>query len=299
MERLMSLLLLLNVVHSGTCNNQVWVLKYNREISCDIPNIGVPIKSNSVIKEFTFCGKYNFNFLRQSTLMSLGGTDIFIEIYNFEAKKVNLKYDGGNYIFDFQNQTFIPNDWYQICLAVSMNQLKVALNGEVSSNEKVDLVAIDIEKTTLWFGVQSHSRFEKTGRLEGSITDAHLWNVSLEVNHLTMITSNGTIANLPSSDLFAWPPPNPKSNQPCYEFLKVDGNDELLQNDPPKKVLLVDNYKNFNSSNYLCQAYGGKLFIPKNDEDLSKLTTSFNKSGNCSFSYHYTPRRRSWSSESS
>ena len=59
----------------------------------------------------------------------------------------------------------------------------------------------------------------------------------------------------------------------------------MLQNDPPKKVLLVENYENFNLSNYLCQAYGGKLFVPKNDEDLSKLTALFKKSGNCSLSY--------------
>ena len=81
--------------------------------------------------------------------MSLGGTDIFIEINNFDDQRFSLKYDGGYYFFYFQNQTLIPNEWYQICLVVSMTQLKVALNGESLSNEKVDSNAKDIAKTSL------------------------------------------------------------------------------------------------------------------------------------------------------
>ena len=287
MDRLISLMLLLNVVHSGTCSNQVWILKYNREINCPNPNVGVSIESNSVIKEFTFCGKYNFKFLAEgTTLMSLGGTDIFIEMNHFgDEQRFSLKYDGGYYFFYFQNQTLIPNEWYQICLAVSLTQLKVALNGEILSNEIVDLNAKDIEKTTLWFGVQKHSKFESTKRMEGMITDAYLWNKSLNMNQLNMITSNELITDLPQPDLFKWPASNQKSNQPCYEYLRIDENDELLQNNPPKKVLLVENYENFNSANFLCQAYGGELFVPNNDESWSKLTTLFKKSGNCSFAY--------------
>ena len=77
------LLLLLNVVYLGLCHNHVWVLKINRENNCPSPDPSVPIEPNFVINEFTFCGKYNFNFLRRSTLMSHSSTDIFIEMYNF------------------------------------------------------------------------------------------------------------------------------------------------------------------------------------------------------------------------
>ena len=274
------LLLLLNVVYLGLCHNHVWLLKINRENNCPSPDPSVPIEPNFVINEFTFCGKYNFNFLRRSTLMSLGSTDIFLEMYSFETKKVGLLYDSGYYFFDFQNQTFIPYEWYKICFAISMNQLNVALNGETSSNEKVGLEFKNIEKAPLWFGVQKHSS-EPTGRLEGSITDVYLWNKSLKVEHLSLITSNETIPDLPPPDLFAWPP----HDQPCYEYLYIEENDGLLQNDPPKKLLLVENYNNFNSSNYLCKAYGGNLFVPKGDEDLSRLKALFEKSGNCTFSY--------------
>ena len=285
MERYIYLPLLFYMIHSGTSSNQVWVLKYNHENNCPSPHVGVSIKPNSVIGEFTFCGKYNFKFLRRSILMSLGGTDIYFEMYNFEAKKIALKYNDGFYLFDFKNQTLIPNEWYRICLAISMKQLKVVLNGEILSNEEVDFMSKEIKKATLWFGVQKHSKFEKARSLEGAITDAHLWNESLKISHLTLITSNGTITDLPPPDLFAWPPLDPISNQPCYEYLSVVENDELLQNDPAQKILLDENYKNFKLSNLLCQAYGGKLFTPKNNEDLSKLTTLFHKSGDCSDSY--------------
>ena len=141
MNILTFLLLLFNLVPLGTCSNKVWVLKYNQDTNCPNPNVGIPIEPHSVNKGFTFCGKYNFKFLRRSTLMSLGGTDIFLKVYDFEAKKISSKYDGGYYIFDFQNQTLIPNEWYHICLAISMNQLKVVLNGEILTNEEVNLVA--------------------------------------------------------------------------------------------------------------------------------------------------------------
>ena len=278
------ILLILNVVHLVTCSNPVWILKNHRESNCPSPDLGVSIEQNSLIKDFTFCGKYNFKFLRKTSLMSLGGTDIFIEMYDFERTKIVLKYDDGYYFFEFPNQTLMPNEWNQICLAVSMNHLKIALNGEISSNEKVDSEVIYLEMKTLWFGARSDSWF-RNRRLEGAITDVYLWNESLTIDHLTLITSNGIITDLPSPDLFAWPPHDAKSNQPCYEYISVDENDEMLQNDLPEKLILVEGNENFNSSYYLCQAYGGKLFIPKNDEDMSKLVTLFKNSENCSVSW--------------
>ena len=72
--------------------------------------------------------------------MSLGGTDIVLKLYDFDAKKIVAKYDGGYIIFDFQNQTLIPNEWYHICIAASINQLKVVLNGEILSDNEINLI---------------------------------------------------------------------------------------------------------------------------------------------------------------
>ena len=63
-------LLLLNLVHSVICNNQVLILKYNNRNDCPKPVVGIPLKSNLVLKEFTFCGKFKFRFLRERLLMA-------------------------------------------------------------------------------------------------------------------------------------------------------------------------------------------------------------------------------------
>ena len=285
MDKFILLLILLNVVHSGTCKEEVLVLKYNRENNCQDPNVGVPIEPNSVIREFTFCGKYKLKFLRRSTFMSLG-SDIYFELFDFDAKKFILFYDDRFYFFDFQTEKLKPTKWQHICFALSMSHIKVVINGVSNEVEDFNLVTKETQDTTLWFGVDKTPGINdhNLSRLVGTMTDIHLWNVSLGIDALTSITLNGKKTDAPLPDLFMWPPLDAKSNMPCYEYLNVDENDGLLQNDPPEEIMLIENHENFASSNYLCQAYGGNLFIPKNDGDLSKLT-SLIKESNCSYSY--------------
>ena len=65
--KILILLLLLNLVLSATCNDQVLILKYNGGEDCTKSVVELPIKS--AMNEFTFCGKYSLKFLRTSVLM--------------------------------------------------------------------------------------------------------------------------------------------------------------------------------------------------------------------------------------
>ena len=48
----------------------------------------------------------------------------------------------------------------------------------------------------------------------------------------------------------------------------------------------MENLHDFDSSNYLCQAYGGKLFAPKNEEDFNKVRSlMYQNSRNCKDAY--------------
>ena len=65
--RMPLLLLLLNLVLSANCNDQVLILKYNGREECSKSLVELPIKS--AMKEFTYCGKYSLKFLKTSVLM--------------------------------------------------------------------------------------------------------------------------------------------------------------------------------------------------------------------------------------
>ena len=126
--------------------------------------------------------------------MSLG-SDIYFELYDFDAKKFGLFYDDRFYFFDFQTEKLKPTKWQHICFALSMSHIKVVINGEILSNEEEDLnlVTKETRDTTFWFGVDTRPgrNDHNLARLEGTMTDICLWNISLGIDALTSITSNG------------------------------------------------------------------------------------------------------------
>ena len=50
--------------------------------------------------------------------------------------------------------------------------------------------------------------------------------------------------------------------------------------------MLIEDQKDFDTSNYLCQAYGGKLFVPKCHNDLKRISVLIEQSkGYCTHAY--------------
>ena len=276
------LVVLLKILHTGSCNNQVLILKYNRRNDCTNPL--VQLKPKITLNEFTYCGQYNFRFLRKSYLMSFyPNLDMRLSISDFEKNIGFLVYDGGSYLFDFKYQNLKTDEWQSICFSISMNQLKIVLNGQILLNDEVDLVTKEIVNPVLSLGgIVTTSEHHLVKRFVGLITDVHLWSKSLNIDNLISITKTNIISNILIPDLFTWPMLNAQSNTTCNEFLVKDENDELLQKKPSQKIMLIEDLKDFDASNYLCQAYGGKLFIPKSHEDLSKISLLLEQStGNC------------------
>ena len=276
------------------CNNQVLVLKYNRRNDCQNPLVAIIPKIT--LKEFTYCGKYNFRFLRYSLLMSFTpegerafdrGSVIRISILEHGEKIGFLLYDGAAYLYDFRYQNLKTDEWNHICFSISMNQLSIVLNGQILLNDKVDLVTKEIINPTLWLGgIISKTKYYVDKRFVGLITDVHLWSRSLSIDDLIFISKSNTISSMKFPDLFTWSTLRIQSNTTCVEYLVKDRNDELLQKKPPQKIMLIEDLKSFDASNYLCQAYGGKLFVPKNQEDVTKISLLIEQSnGNCTNVY--------------
>ena len=62
-------------------------------------------------------------------------------------------------------------------------------------------------------------------------------------------------------------------------------NEELCKGLPSKEIILIEEQQDFNTANYLCQAFGGQLPIPKNEFDVSELTNLLQKSNFCFRAY--------------
>ena len=80
---------LLNLV-SAMCNDQFLILKYNRRDDCAESVIGLPMKS--AMKDFTFCGKYSFKFLKSYVLMGFD-MNTFV-LMQYEKRRIQLKIYG-------------------------------------------------------------------------------------------------------------------------------------------------------------------------------------------------------------
>ena len=126
------LLLLLNLVHMGMSSDQILIMKYTQGIAYDCPSVTVPIATNSVLDEFTYCGKYSFRFLRESVLMALDGST-YLWMMNYEDKMAAVKAFGKYVFFYYQNQIIKPDQWQHFCVSLSLHQVKVVLNGEIIS----------------------------------------------------------------------------------------------------------------------------------------------------------------------
>ena len=268
------LLILMNMANQGNCSNQVSVLKYKKGNECSNALIGVPIKSISstlslLLEEFTFCGKYYFRFLDNSFLMGVE-PDLILSIWNFERIHGYLLYQGTYYTYNFDNQTVTPDSWQYVCLAISSIQTKIVWNGEILfSNPIVDVSKEKIKATRIWLGGASFSIQETNRRFEGIIANPNFWNYSLQDDDLILITTNNNETVISKYDLLSNITPK---NSSCLDYLILDENDVLFQaHNQHAHNILIEYKTDFDSSNYLCNGYGGNLTLPKNEEDLISL----------------------------
>ena len=275
------------MIHSAICTDQPLIIKYNQRNDCQNPLVGIPIKSNSSLKEFTFCGKYNFRFLRESILMGFDRQTYLWWMMNYDEKMGALKVHGKYVFFYYKTQKIRPDQWQHYCISVSSSQVKIVLNGDILLNVTMDFSSKEIAKDKIWIGGVEGNSWHLTQRFEGEMTDIHLWNKSLEFHHLTSITSKSPkssrrLNNAPTPDLFTWKTfEMQSSNTSCIEYTRLEENEELYLEQSRKNVL-IEYFTDFNSSNYFCQAFGGELLVPKDEQELNEVNSYILKSEKCS-----------------
>ena len=136
MQRIQFLLIIFSIANPGNCSDhQVSVLKYKGGNECETELVGVPIKSTSLLEEFTFCGMYHFRFLQNSHLMGIEPSSTILRIWDLYNNVGILFHEGVMYKFYFLNQTLTPDTWQYICLAISQTLIKISWNGEIILNK--------------------------------------------------------------------------------------------------------------------------------------------------------------------
>ena len=85
-----------------------------------------------------------------------------------------LLHDNSGYFFFFPNQTMKPESWQHVCLSVTIDSMKLVLNGEVVVNASPNSVMNEFTETYLWLGGENKPK-RKHRRFEGIISDVYLW----------------------------------------------------------------------------------------------------------------------------
>ena len=278
--KIILLLILFNLVYSAISNDQVLILKYNSQNDCPNPIVKIPIKSNSALNKFTYCGKYSFRFLQTSVLMGFNVHTNFV-IKNFKEKIARMKINGDTVYFDLKNQTIQPDQWQHLCISISTNQFKIVMNGEILHNETVNYTSEEINNDEIFIGGILGDKVYDGIRMEGAITEVNVWNEALESKHLISITSNDIASDIASESIvFTWKSLEIQSNTSCIEYITLNGTDEMFQGEYQKNVLM-EYLTDVNSSYYLCQAFGGKLLVPKDIQDLNEVGSLIHQSDIC------------------
>ena len=271
-------------LHMGKCNTEVPILRYQAVKNCpnDHCTVGIPIKSSSTLNEFSFCGKYRFDFLKESFLMYIDGPESYIYLLDFEERKGLVKFNGNNQFFSFQNQTLVPDDWHHICMAVTDYGItKLVLNGEfiyeallIGANKKIE--------TNLWLGGSNISHLQDL-RFEGAMTDIYLWNKSLNIDDLILITTGKKSSHsILAPTLFSWKTSKITASCPCIEYEKIDGSDGLFKDGfTEKAIIMIEHKTTFDSANKFCKGFGGNFLVPQDSNEIDFVSSLIMKSDRC------------------
>ena len=87
-------------LHLGKCSTKIPILRHHPVKNCpdNQCTVKIPIKSSLPLNEFSFCGKYNFKFLKEVQLMYLDGPDSYVRFYDFD-EKMGMVMHNGNVLF--------------------------------------------------------------------------------------------------------------------------------------------------------------------------------------------------------
>ena len=251
--------------HCCNAANSVPVIEFLQEKDCGSTTINYSINSSKGITELTSCGKYSFKFLKKFKPLKLEGSNwsITLNLNDFEKKFGFVDYGGAPYMYKWFNQNLKPDQWQHLCYTVTSKEIHVVMNGEVLLNQMQDCPKCTLLQPKLSLG---------TYRFQGKITEVYLWSHALALDKLISLTTTCDAKNIPIPDLFSWKSiSTDATNTTCFNYGIIEKDAEFCERSYPKRNAVIEYKTNFETSNYMCQSFGGRLFLPKSNNDTEEL----------------------------
>ena len=255
----------------GHCNiaKSVPVIEFLQGKDCD-SIINLSINPSKAITELTLCGKYSFKFLKKVNALTLKGEQWTLQLglIDFD-KKFGFVYlqEDVPFIFKWFNQNLKPDQWQHLCYTVSSKRIHVVMNGEVLLNQTHNFPKFALLQPKLMLGGDDESM-----RLQGKITEVNLWSHALELEQLISLSTTCEAKNIPIPDLFSWKSiSTDATNSTCFNYGMIEKDAEFCERSYPKRITVIEYLTNFETSNYMCQSFGGSLFLPKSNNDTEEL----------------------------
>ena len=80
------------------------------------------------------------------------------------------------------------------------------------------------------------------------------------------------VKSIPIADLFSWKSiSTDTSNSTCVNFVMIEKDAEYCERSYPKRITVFEYRTNFETSNYMCQAFGGNFFYAKSNIEIEEL----------------------------
>ena len=252
------------------CNivKSVPVVEFLQEKDCD-STINYSINPKKALTELTLCGKYSFKFLKEVNALTLKGEQWSLQLglIDFEKKFGFVYFGGAPFIFKWFNQNLKPDQWQHLCYTVTSKEIHVVMNGEVLLNQTHDSPKFALLQPKLMLGGDDESM-----RLQGKITEVNLWSHALDLEQLISLSTTCEAKNISIPDLFSWKSiSTDASNTTCLNYGMIEKDAEFCERSYPKRITVIEYQTNFETSNYMCQSFGGSLFLPKSNNDTEQL----------------------------
>ncbi len=243
------------------------------------------------LNELGLCVRFNLDVLLEQYILTIGTQVRILVNKYFDILTGNL-----SYLAEYpEYNPVLPNIWNHFCLSFESsgesNRLNIVLDGILLHDDLVNLPPLNLSLVkmnqaglTLGFnrneqGIYRAENPLATNLLHGSITQLNMWTSSLKIEDMIQLTTGQSCQlpdNLSHPDLFDWSKavdtfPLAGSDGFVTKQIMTDKRVCYTSKDQENIVRLYPIKTNFYQSGYLCNAIGGKMFVPKDLDNLKVM----------------------------
>ena len=230
-------------------------------------------------ESLTFCLRIQFHRTVQHCLF---GQNILL---NFVQNNYGfLHFHKDMYVMYELRENVLPLKWYHICASYQRYHIHMVVNGEMVINKAIEsLKSLKNYNITLQpqlaVGYCPDSGFNigpLNGITRGILTDLNIWSKALTTTEMKKFTED---CQLPTSvpDLYNWNGNQITEKGTYAKSLNLSADYVCDDKEEDSVTILLPHAQTYNKAKIMCQLLGGQLPLPKNQSQLRKLQSLYQK----------------------